>query len=87
MLLITKIFGLSLLITGSVALDGAHQQIIHWFKSLNNTDLISCDKRSKFTFKEENVLTDSVKCVNDVPGKSISLFILFFIFHPLLQLY
>lgn len=38
------------------------QQIFQWYKSLNTGSLSNCDKRSKFVFKEEDVLTENVDC-------------------------
>jgi len=41
------------------------QQISQWYKSLNAGVLNTCDKRSKFNFKEEDVLTENVDCKKD----------------------
>jgi len=51
-----------------VSCGGPQLQIEQWFKTLNDTELKSCDKRSKFTFKESNILIDNVPCEPERPG-------------------
>jgi hypothetical protein len=45
-----------------VECSGPRQQIEHWHRTLSGADYKSCDKRSKFDFKESDVLVDNVPC-------------------------
>jgi len=61
-------FCVSICFIVGVKCGGPQQQIVQWQKTLSLAEHKSCDKRSKFNFKESNLLIDNVPCKPERPG-------------------